>query len=123
MVWYYVYIYILKRCDNEKWYWDLIYIFRGESFNGDNLFCEWYVKFGEIRFLIECLVFLIIVIVNVVVRKCMRKKFCMVNYIEIIDNFDCENVKFFVRKVKSSVFLGKIFLFLIIFVRKEKEKC
>lgn len=47
----------------------------------------------------------------------------MVNYFEIIDNFDCENVKFFVRKVKSSVFLGKIFLFLIIFVRKEKEKC
>lgn len=73
--------------------------------------------------MIECLVFLIIVIVNVVVRKCMRKKFCMVNYIEIIDNFDCENVKFFVRKVKSSVFLGKMFLFLIIFVIKEKEKC
>ena len=47
----------------------------------------------------------------------------MVNYIEIIDNPDRENVNFFVRKVKSSVPLGKTFSFLITSVRKEKEKC
>lgn len=47
----------------------------------------------------------------------------MVNYIEIIDNPDRENVKLFVRKVKSSVPLGKTFSLLITSVKKEKEKC
>lgn len=36
-----------------------------------------------------------------------EKQICMVNYIEIIDNPDRENVKLFLRKVKSSVPLGK----------------
>lgn len=46
----------------------------------------------------------------------------MVNYIEIIDNFDCENVKFFLRKVKSSVFLGKnVFIFDYICEKGERE--
>lgn len=104
-------------------HWDLTHIFRGESSNGDNPFREWYAKLGEIRSLTECPVLLITATANAAARKCMRKKFCMVNYIEIIDNPDRENVKLFVRKVKSSVPLGKTFSFLITSVKKEKEKC
>lgn len=74
----------------------------GESANGDNPFREWYAKLGEIRSLTECPVLLITATANAAARKCMRKKFCMVNYIEIIDNPDRET--FFKESQKQCAF-------------------
>lgn len=128
MVWYNAYIWAYIYIHTKMlWLWKLTLgfntYFQGESSNGDNPFREWYAKLGEIRSLTECPVLLITATANAAAKKCYRKKFCMVNYIEIIDNPDRENVKLFVRKVKSSVPLGKTFSFLITSVKKEKEKC
>lgn len=47
----------------------------------------------------------------------------MKNCYEIIDNLECENIKFFFKKIKSIILQDEIFFFFIKLFRDKKELC
>lgn len=51
--------------------------------------------------------------VSRVSRRKLRKKFVFVNFYEIVESFDRENIKFFVEKIKVNEKISVIFFWLI----------
>lgn len=60
---------------------------------------------------------------NKAARADLKRKFALNNCHEIIDNPDRDNIKLFVKKVKSTVPIADLFFFLIKLLREKKELC
>lgn len=74
----------------------------GESDDYDEPFRQWYGKLGELRSLIECPILLLTATANSSARKKLQQKFCMKDCHEILDNPERENIKLFLKKIKST---------------------
>ncbi|XP_048763913.1 probable ATP-dependent DNA helicase RecS [Ostrea edulis] len=96
----------------------------GESgCRGDEPFRVWYGKIGEIRSLIQCPILLITATANKAARSDLKRKFAMNDCFELIDNPDRDNIKLFVKKVKSTIPIADLFLFLVRLLKEKKELC
>ena len=58
---------------------------------------------------------------NKAARADLKRKFALNNCHEIIDNPDRDNIKLFVKKVKSTVPIADLFFFLIKLLREKKS--
>uniref|UniRef100_A0A8W8NIF3 DNA 3'-5' helicase n=1 Tax=Magallana gigas TaxID=29159 RepID=A0A8W8NIF3_MAGGI len=72
----------------------------GESSGKSEPFREWFGRLGEIRSLIACPALVITATASRASRRKLRKKLTLVNFHEIVDSPDRENIKLFVEKIK-----------------------
>ncbi|XP_062589124.1 ATP-dependent DNA helicase RecQ-like [Saccostrea cucullata] len=95
----------------------------GEGSGKDEPFREWFGRIGEVRSLISCPALVITATASRSSRRKLRKKLALVNYHDIVESPDRENIKLFVNKVKVNEKISFTFSWLISMVMDQAIDC
>nr|XP_019928600.2 ATP-dependent DNA helicase Q-like 3 [Crassostrea gigas] len=95
----------------------------GESSGKSEPFREWFGRLGETRSLIACPALVITATASIASRRKLRKKLALVNFHEIVESPDRENIKLFVEKIKVNEKLRVTFSWLIDMVMDQGGEC